>query len=107
MLRSCGRVSTRFAAQLALLLTGSLISTLTLWCSPPSVVFNGVATVVNTGSVGLNHPKGLIIASDGDVYIADTAHHQIVEVNPDGSVAVVAITGLSTGLNAPEGVALD
>jgi len=107
MLRSCGRVSRRIATHVSFLIAGLFVSTPTLWCVPPSVAFNAVATVMNTGSVSLNHPKGLVVASDGDVYIADTAHHQIVKVAPDGSAAVLTVTGLSTGLSLPEGLALD
>ncbi len=78
-----------------------------LWCLPPSVVFNGVANVLDTGSAALNHPKGVIVDNAENIYIADTAHDQIVKVTPAGASSVLAITGLSTALSAPEGLALD
>ena len=84
-----------------------LASTPTAWSVPPSVVFNGVAAVLDTGSVALNHPKGVITDNAGDIYIADTAHNQVVKVTPAGAASVLIITGLSTGLSAPEGLALD
>ncbi|HKT89840.1 MAG TPA: hypothetical protein VJQ59_15455, partial [Candidatus Sulfotelmatobacter sp.] len=70
-------------------------------------MFNGVATVLDTGSTTLNHPKGVIVDSLGNVYIADTAHNQIVKVTPAGTASALTITGLTTGLSAPEGLALD
>ena len=77
------------------------------WCLPPSVVFNGAAVVVDTASTSLNHPRGVIADNAGNVYIADTAHNQIVKVTPAGSATVVTITGLGAGLSAPEGLAVD
>lgn len=79
----------------------------TVWCIPPQVVFNGVATVFATGSEALNHPKGITVDNAGNVYIADTAHNQIVKATPGGSASALVITGLTTGLSGPEGVALD
>jgi sugar lactone lactonase YvrE len=78
-----------------------------LWCIPPSVVFNGVATVLDTGSTALNHPRGVIVDNAGNIYISDTAHNQIVKETPAGSASALSITGLSTGLSGPEGLALD
>lgn len=93
------------------LLTGSLCFLLffapVVWCLPPSVVFNGVASVLDTGSTTLNHPKGIVVDNAGNIYIADTAHNQIVKVTPSGSASAVIITGLVTGLSAPERLVLD
>ena len=111
MFRSNGRVSRYFLPRLCLLLGSGLVlfvvGTPTLWCIPPSVAFNGVATVLDTGSTALNHPKGVLVDNAENIYIADTAHNQIVKVTPAGSASVLIITGLSTGLSAPEGLALD
>ena len=63
--------------------------------------------MVDTGSAALNHPKGVIVDDAGNVYIADTAHNQIVRVTPAGAATVLTITGLSTGLSTPEGLTLD
>ncbi|HET9308372.1 MAG TPA: Ig-like domain repeat protein [Candidatus Sulfotelmatobacter sp.] len=62
---------------------------------------------MDTGTVTLNHPRGVVADNAGNVYIADTAHHQIVKVTSAGDAIVLTITGLSTGLNSPEGLAID
>lgn len=110
MFRSYARVSSRFITTLHVLLAGLLclfVCTPVVWCIPQGVVFNGVAAVLDTGSEALNHPEGVIVDNSGNVYIADTAHNQIVKVTPTGSATVLTITGLSTGLSAPESLALD
>ena len=111
MLRFVVCILSRFFAWIRLLLAACVavlfVGTQMAWCIPPSVTFNGVATVLDTGSAALNHPKGVTVDQAGKVYIADTAHHQIVKLEPDGSASVLTITGLSTGLSAPEGLALD
>ena len=110
MFRSYAGVSSRFITPLQLLLRGLLclfVCAPLVWCLPPAVVFNGVAAVLDTGSTALNHPKAVIVDNGGNVYIADTAHNQIVKVTPTGSASVLTITGLSTGLSAPEGLAID
>ena len=103
--------SPRLITQIRLLLTAVLcvffFCTPALWCLPPSVAFNGVAGVLDTGSVPLNHPQGVVIDSTGSIYIADTAHHQIVKVTPAGSTSALAISGLITGLSGPQHLALD
>jgi sugar lactone lactonase YvrE len=109
MFRSCGRICAGLLPRFALLLAACVcffVGAPTLWCLPPSV-FNGVADVVDTSSVALNHPKGVILDNPGNLYIADTAHNQIVKVTPAGNASVLSITGLSTGLSTPEGLALD
>ena len=117
MLRIFGRVSPRlfsqpyFSRSDFFLLVGCLclliVCAPTAWCVPPSVVFNGVATVLDTGTVALNHPKGLVVDNAGNIYIADTAHNQIVKVTPAGNASALIITGLGTGLSAPEGLIID
>lgn len=106
-----GRISARFNAGFHLLPASSLcvlfICTSMVWCLPPAVVFNGVAATLDTGTVTLNHPRGVVADNAGNVYIADTAHHQIVKVTSAGDAIVLTITGLSTGLNSPEGLAID
>jgi DNA-binding beta-propeller fold protein YncE len=74
---------------------------------PPTVTFNGVAVVLDTGSVPLNHPRGVAVDSAGNLYIADTAHNQIVKVTPARSASALIITGLATGLGAPERLVID
>ena len=110
-MRLNGRAFARFTTRNQLLLVSGLCLFLAtvpfVWCIPPSVVFNGVSAQLDTGSTALNHPKGVIVDPSGDVYIADTAHHQIVKVTPAGYASVIVITGLSTGLSGPEGLARD
>jgi sugar lactone lactonase YvrE len=104
------RVSRRFITRIYLLpafLCLSFVCSPKAWCLPPSVVFNGIAVALDTGSATLNHPQGVLVDNAGNVYIADSAHHQIVKMTPDGTASVLTITGLSTGLSAPEGLALD
>ena len=104
------RLHDRFSRHLYLVLAGCLylfLGTPGAWCIPPAVVFNGVAAVMGTGSTTLNHPKGVIVDNSGNVYVADTAHNQIVKVTPGGTASAMTITGLGTGLSASEGLALD
>ena len=107
MLRSFDRVSRRYFTRLGLLLAGCFLfgCVPALWCIPPSVVFNGVAAVLDTGSTTLNHPKGVVVDNAGNVFIADTAHSQLVKLTPAGNAGVFIITG--TSLSSPEGLALD
>ena len=78
-----------------------------LWSIPAVVVFNGVSSILDTGSTALNHPKGVVVDNAGNIFIADTAHNQIVKVTPAGDASGLTITGLSTGLSVPERMALD
>lgn len=111
MLRLYGRVPSRGIARIHLLVASCvcfvLLSASTVWSLPPSVVFNGVAGALDTASAPLNHPKGVFVDNSGNVYIGDTAHHQLVKVTPAGDASVLSLTGLSTGLSAPERLARD
>ena len=92
----------RCSALLLLVLCPALLGAI-----PPTVTFNGLASTLDTGSTGLNHPKGVVVDNSANIYIADTAHSQIVKVTPAGEASALTITGLSTGLSAPERLALD
>ena len=111
MLRFHSRVSAGFLSCAHLLLACCLglpfVCAPSAWGIPPSVVFNGVATVLDTGTTALNHPKGLIVDNAGNIYIADTAHNQIVKATPAGNASALIIAGLGTGLSAPEGLTID
>ena len=111
MSRFSGRISARFNTRFHFLPASSLcvlfICTAMVWSLPPAVVFNGVAATLDTGTVALNHPRGVVADNAGNVYVADTAHHQIVKVTSAGDASVLNITGLSTGLNSPEGLTID
>ncbi|MGO4880484.1 MAG: hypothetical protein ACLP59_06625 [Bryobacteraceae bacterium] len=59
----------------------------------------------------LNQPQGVAADSAGDVYIADTGHSRLIEVDPAGNIQVVAGTGTGGAapgqLYNPSGLALD
>ena len=43
----------------------------------------------------LDHPSGLAVASNGDVYIADAGNNRVRMVNPSGIITTVAGTGVA------------
>ena len=70
--------------------------------------FEGVSqTLATGGSTALSSPSGIVVDTAGNIYIADTGHNQIVEVNAHGTAAVLTITGLSPTLSSPQGLAID
>jgi sugar lactone lactonase YvrE len=69
--------------------------------------FQGLVTVLPTGSITLNSPNDVIADSQGNVYIADTHNNQIVEVTAAGAASIVTFPGLSPALHDPNGVAID
>jgi sugar lactone lactonase YvrE len=69
------------------------------------LAFQGYAQLVNTGAITLSSASDIVVDSAGNIYIADTGHSQIVEVNAAGTASVLTISGLS--LNAPAGIAID
>lgn len=64
-----------------------------------------VTTAVGSGIVGdvdgsineaqFNLPQDVLIATDGTIYIADTANHKIKKVTTDGIVTTIAGTGIA------------
>jgi sugar lactone lactonase YvrE len=69
--------------------------------------FQGLVTMLPTGSITLNSPNDVIVDSQGNVYIADTHNNQIVEVTAFGVASIVSFPGLSPALHDPNGVAID
>jgi hypothetical protein len=63
------------------------------------VPLGGIPIQVGYGIVA---PLGQATDSQGDLFIADAAHNQVVEYKADGSVTTVG-----SGLNQPSGVAVD
>ncbi|MER2556000.1 MAG: PKD domain-containing protein [Candidatus Competibacter denitrificans] len=68
-------------------------------------------------SAGLAQPRGLAIMPDGSILIADSGHHRIRRVTPDGIISTFAGSGvrglggdggpaLQAELNSPGGVAM-
>jgi hypothetical protein len=72
-----------------------------------SLVPGSLPVVYPTGSITLVAPRGVAVDGLGYVYISDASLNEIVRVAPDGSSAVLALTGLSTPLNQPYGLAID
>jgi sugar lactone lactonase YvrE len=69
--------------------------------------FQGLVTVLPTGSITLNSPNDVIVDSQGNLYIADTHNNQIVEVTAAGAALIVTFPGLSPALHNPNAVAID
>ncbi|MGE0131648.1 MAG: BACON domain-containing carbohydrate-binding protein [Blastocatellales bacterium] len=66
----------------------------------------------------LNSPRGVVVDSNGVVYIADTGNNRIRKIARDGAITTVAGTGIegfrgdggpaiNANLNAPYGIAVD
>lgn len=65
---------------------------------------------------GLTQPKGLAVAADGTIYVAETGANRVRAVRPDGTIFTAAGGGTTLGdggsasaakLSAPEAVAID
>jgi sugar lactone lactonase YvrE len=63
----------------------------------------GATGVITTFVAGLNQPAGLVLASDGTLYVANFGAQQLLAVDPDGTVHVLAGTGVETGSIDGEG----
>ena len=101
---STGR-SRRLKAALVLSL---LLSIMQHAHASPSWMFGGLVQTLNTGgSITLNSPSAMVVGPAGDVFVADTGNHQIVEVNAYGTPSVLTISGLSPALVSPTGIAID
>jgi DNA-binding beta-propeller fold protein YncE len=74
-----------------------------------SLEFQGLVRTVNTGgSITLSSPAALVVDPTGNLFIADTNHSRIVEVNAQGVASVLTISGLSpASLSSPSGIAID
>ncbi|MDQ0791635.1 RICIN domain-containing protein [Streptomyces sp. B1I3] len=89
-----------------------------------------ISTVAGTGTEGsegdggpataaqLNNPRGVVVDSDGTLYIADSDNDRVRKVTTDGEISTVAGTGTAdfsgdggpataAQLNGPRGVAVD
>jgi sugar lactone lactonase YvrE len=55
----------------------------------------GIASIVNTGGLTLDHPQGVFADGTGNLYIEDAGNSRIVKVSPAGIATVVSIAGLT------------
>jgi sugar lactone lactonase YvrE len=55
----------------------------------------GIASLVNTGGLTLDHPQGVFADGTGNLYIEDAGNSRIVKVSPAGIATVVSIAGLT------------
>ena len=84
---------------------GNLVATTPIYGigQAPAAAFNQATQIaVNTTSSPLNQAKGLVVDAAGDVFIADTGNHRVVEVAANGTQTTVG-----TGWMQPQGLALD
>ena len=87
-----------------------------------TVAGNGDETYAGDGgpatSASLSFPRGVAVDTDGSIYIADAGNHRVRRVDPDGTIATFAGSGIDiyegdggpavdASLNAPRAVLLD
>jgi sugar lactone lactonase YvrE len=101
--RTSGKRRMRYGGPALLVLLGCGSS----WASF-SLTFQGLVQTLNTGGgITLISPSGIVVDTEGVVYVADTGNSRIVEVNAQGVASVLTITGLGTALSSPNGIAID
>lgn len=111
----------RLLVMLAVLLAGNVVRRRFLRYAAPGLLvllvpallwatfgtsFQGVVTVLSTGSIVLNSSNDVALDSLGNIYIADTNNNQIVEVTAAGVASVLAFPGISPAMQ-PQAVAVD
>jgi DNA-binding beta-propeller fold protein YncE len=69
----------------------------------------GAPIGTTTDTTVFQEPRGIAFDSNGVINVADTVHHRIVRMNPDGSIInTCGVRGSATGqFNWPRGVAVD
>ena len=79
-------------------------------------VNGGVVTTIATSAEGINDPRGLVVDSDGNIFINNAGTTRILKITPSGVVSVFAGsgtnatvdgTGVSASFNSPGGLAID
>ena len=69
-------------------------------------------------SAELDHPEGLVLDSQGNLYVADSASHRVRKISPDGTITTIAGNGTGgfggdggpatqASLYYPKGLAID
>ncbi len=94
-------------------MSGNLVATAPIFGvgQAPAAAFNPVTqTTINTGSVVLSTPKGLLADAAGNLFISDTGeisgNPQVVKIAPNGTETVFG-PNLPTPLLFPQGMAED
>jgi predicted Zn-dependent protease with MMP-like domain len=73
----------------------------------PEITFGpGTRTTINTGSVTLSAPKGILVDAAGNLFISDAANPQVLKTAPNGAQTVFG-PNLPTPLQFPQGMAED
>ncbi|HEX4487470.1 MAG TPA: Ig-like domain repeat protein [Terriglobales bacterium] len=67
----------------------------------------GSGAALNTGGLTLQFVAGVALDGAGNLFISDHVNSRIVTVTPAGQASVLAISGISPGLNEPTGLAVD
>ncbi|MBN2006506.1 MAG: TIGR03663 family protein [Anaerolineae bacterium] len=75
----------------------------------PYAAGDRILPVVSTAVLANSAPRGLAVAADGTLYVADTAQHRVWHITPQGMVRhVIGEYGTEPGqFNEPWGVAVD
>jgi RHS repeat-associated protein len=86
--------ATATSGDVRITIDGALVATLPFTLSPDSAWLK-VKTLVasDKGHDVLKQPSGVAASPSGVVYVADTMHHQIVSIQPNGQAAVIAGSG--------------
>ena len=71
------------------------------------LTFQGLVQTLNTGSITLSSPAGMVVDASGNIFVADTGNNRIVEITAQGVASILTITGLSPALSSPAGIAID
>jgi sugar lactone lactonase YvrE len=105
---SLGNFAGNANSSLAIDGAGTLFLTMPTQGNVEEIRPGGTNSVLATPGLTLTSPSGIAVDGAGFIYIADSQANRILLVSTDGSAAkVLPITGLSTPLSSPYGLAID